>query len=115
MRDLTAGRPIRCLITRAVAFVAHINHAAARHEFIAHEAIGAAANHFADLRAGIGFGQALRHDEGHIRVGLRQRIQQKREGALQANFKRAIIRGAPFIHLCREDLPEGITPRPACQ
>ena len=115
MRNLAAGCPGRRFLAWLIGIKLLINHAAAGIIFAGDEAIRARADHLRDTAIGIGLGQAFGHDEGHGGIRLGQRIQQKREGALQADFDGAVIHRAPFIHLAQQQLAEGLTRAPALQ
>ena len=115
MRNLAARCPGRRFLARLVPIKFFINHAAAGIIFASNETIGARADHLRDTAIGIGLGQAFGHDERHGGIRLGQRIQQKREGALQADFDGAVIHRAPFIHLAQKQLAEGLTRAPALQ
>ena len=45
-------------------------------------------------------------------AGAKQRVEQQREGALEADFQCAVVGRAPAVHHGGEDLPEGIALRP---
>ena len=115
MRDLAARCPGRRFLARLIGIKLLIHHAAAGVIFAGDKAIRARSDHLRDTAIGIGLGQAFGHDEGHGGIRLGQRIQQQGEGALQADFDGAVIHRAPFIHLARQQLAEGLTRTPALQ
>ena len=86
-RALGAGRAARrALLAWAIPLEAGIGDPRAGDALIGQEAVGAAADRLADLDRGIGLAQAFGHDEADRRRGLGQRVEQQREGPLQAEL-----------------------------
>ncbi len=88
---------------------------AAAVELIGDEAVGAGADHLADLLEGIGVGQPLRHDEGQRRVDRAQRRGQHREGPLQAVAQAPVVQRHQLLRQGVEILAHRAALGPALQ
>src|SRR4051794_28670786 len=108
MRDLAARSPIGLLLPRYVALELRIGYATSRDELVFQKAVRTRPNDLADLSICIRRRQALGYDEGHVGVGLGERVEQERERSVQPDLQRAIIGGAPGFHSWRQELAERV-------
>ena len=114
MRELRPrGQARPAVRRRAVAAVALIGREAARIVLVGPKAEGAAADRLADLLKGVGAGHALRHDEGRAAADLPQRVQQQREGLLEAEAQPPVVERGEFLGEGFELLPDRAALHPA--
>ena len=111
---LRARRPARLAgLARAVGGVALPHRAGADHALAGQEAEGAGAYHLLDLLRGVGRGQALGHDKERRGADLRQALQHRAEGALEADGEGAVVGRRHLGDARHQHLAEPVARRPA--
>jgi hypothetical protein len=80
---LAAGGARRRLVARHVLGVLDVHRLVAGLELVLLEGVGARADVLLDLLEGVGLGDALGHDEGHVRRRLAQRLEHEAAGFAQ--------------------------------
>ena len=111
--DLAAGTPGRGFLTWHVVGVLDIDHLAAGNPLFLDELEGARASGIRDRRECIGLGDALGHDEGHVRRRLGERLQREREGFLELELESLVVDRSPGFGHFAELLAEHVALGPA--
>ncbi len=113
LHDFAARRPRRRLLARHVVGVLHVDHLASRHPLLLHELEGTGADRLGDVRGRVGLGDALGHDERHVRRRLRERFERERKRPLELERKGLVVDGLPGVRHFRHLLAERVALRPA--
>ncbi len=112
-RDLAAREHLRGLLPRHVGGVALVHGARAGHPLAADKPVWPAAHRLGDLGEGVRRGVPLRHHEH--RRDLRQRVEEVREGAVEAELHAPVVERARLGQRGGGELAEAVAPRPALE